>query len=176
MNAGISFFTPEEFFINPQFHVATATASAAAVLSALFSKSCTSEQAAAPVHPSAADVCETSVPLVESKELAATSSVPRGFAIAQQEMVVLVGSPASGKTTVYTRYFEPDRYAHVSRDILGTTAKCVQQCRAALKAGLSVVIDNTNPSVDTRKTYLEIAKEFGVSARCFYVSDLTWCV
>jgi len=36
-----------------------------------------------------------------------------------------------------------------------------------MTAGKSVVIDNTNPDADTRKTYIELAKKHNYPSRCF---------
>ena len=41
-------------------------------------------------------------------------------------------------------------------------------CREALEGGKSVVIDNTNPTADVRKRYIDIAEEFKVPIRCLY--------
>ena len=41
-------------------------------------------------------------------------------------------------------------------------------CEEALSEGLSVCIDNTNPTEDVRKRYLDIAKSLNVPARAIY--------
>lgn len=42
--------------------------------------------------------------------------------------------------------------------------KCVSKCQELLKAGLSVVVDNTNIDAASRSSFLEIAKNLGVPA------------
>lgn len=85
----------------------------------------------------------------------------------KQEVILFVGFPASGKTTFYKRYFEPNGYVHVNRDTLKTPAKCLAACKEALENGKSVVVDNTNPDKNSRSTYIEAAQEYGVPIRCF---------
>jgi len=43
-----------------------------------------------------------------------------------QEFVIMVGMPASGKSTFRKKYLEPQGYVAVNRDTLGTMAKCVK--------------------------------------------------
>jgi len=86
------------------------------------------------------------------------------------EMVIMVGFPASGKSTFVNKYFAPHGYHRVNRDTLGTAAKCKKAAREALTEGLSVVIDNTNGSASAREEFISIAQEFGVPVRCFYLT------
>lgn len=82
------------------------------------------------------------------------------------EVVVFVGCPASGKSSFYHQQMAKS-HDSVNRDQLGTWQKCVNACEAAVRRGRSVVIDNTNPDVESRKRYLDIAKKLGVPSRCF---------
>ncbi|XP_045160646.2 bifunctional polynucleotide phosphatase/kinase-like [Mercenaria mercenaria] len=83
------------------------------------------------------------------------------------EMVIMVGAPATGKSTFRKRYFEPHGYIAVNRDTMGTMQKCVKAATEALKAGKSVVADNTNPTPAARKEFIDCAKKCGVPCRCF---------
>ena len=42
------------------------------------------------------------------------------------EMVIMVGCPASGKSTFRKRYLEPHGYVAVNRDTMGTMQKCIK--------------------------------------------------
>ena len=84
--------------------------------------------------------------------------------------MVLVGRPASGKSTLRTQYFTPHNYEAVNRDTLGTKEKCVKATSQALKSGRSVVVDNTNPSKADRQLYVDLAKKTGVPARCIFLN------
>ena len=89
-----------------------------------------------------------------------------------QEVIIMVGSPASGKTTFYQKYLLPLGYVHVNRDSLGTQSRCHKITEDTLKQSKSVVIDNTNPGIEVRKAYIELAKKYNASCRCFYM-DVT---
>ncbi|CAG8703016.1 10215_t:CDS:2, partial [Cetraspora pellucida] len=86
----------------------------------------------------------------------------------QCEMVILVGYPASGKSTFAKRWLVNDGYVHVNQDALKTKQKCIKACETALKENKPVVVDNTNPSKESRKQYIDIAKQYGVPVRCFW--------
>jgi bifunctional polynucleotide phosphatase/kinase len=81
------------------------------------------------------------------------------------EMVIVVGSPASGKSTLYQRYFASKGYVHVNRDALKTMTKCVALAKASFAARKSVFIDNTNPSRKARTDFIRLAAEAGVKIR-----------
>ena len=53
-----------------------------------------------------------------------------------EEMVVMVGCPASGKSTIRKKFLEPHGYVAVNRDTLGTAEKC-------LKVGPAITVKKT---------------------------------
>ncbi|XP_064606402.1 bifunctional polynucleotide phosphatase/kinase-like [Liolophura sinensis] len=87
-----------------------------------------------------------------------------------KEIVILVGAPASGKSTFRKRYLEPYGYLAVNRDTMGTMAKCLKAAKDALKEGKSVVVDNTNPSMSARSDFLDLASKTGCPCRCFVMN------
>jgi len=93
-----------------------------------------------------------------------------------QELVIMVGRPASGKSSFSKKYFVPKGYVHVNQDTMKTKAVCLKAAKKALEDGKSVIIDNTNGGRAARAEYLALAKEKGVNARCFWLdTDLELC-
>ncbi|XP_029442495.1 bifunctional polynucleotide phosphatase/kinase-like isoform X2 [Rhinatrema bivittatum] len=84
-----------------------------------------------------------------------------------KEVVVAVGFPAAGKSTFVKAQLVSKGYTYINRDTLGTWQKCVATCEEALRNGRSVVVDNTNPDLESRGRYIECARTAGVPARCF---------
>lgn len=84
------------------------------------------------------------------------------------ELIVFVGVPASGKSTFHKNHLQPKNYVSVNRDTLKTQVKCLKVAMENIMNGKSVVVDNTNPSKEARKPYIEVAKKAGVPARCFH--------
>lgn len=87
----------------------------------------------------------------------------------KQELILMVGIPASGKSTFAIRHLEPRGYHRVNRDTLGTPAKCLTAVKTALGSGKSAVVDNTNPSASARSDYIKVAKGFGVPVRVLWM-------
>lgn len=84
---------------------------------------------------------------------------------------MFVGLPASGKSTFYRQRFA-STHTHISKDLLrGSANKSVRQARdlrAALGAGQSVVVDNTNPAVADRAEIINVARQLGARVIGYY--------
>lgn len=89
------------------------------------------------------------------------------YAKDEQELIIMVGQPASGKSTFSNRFLVPHGYVRVNRDTLKTPAKCLAMVEKALSEGKSAVVDNTNPDPKSRAPYLAAAKKHKVPVRCF---------
>lgn len=80
------------------------------------------------------------------------------------ELVILMGLQAAGKSTFARERFGAS-HDYVSKDRMGSTRhKEPRQQRlvaAALAAGRSVVVDNTNPSPAEREALIRIGREHG---------------
>ncbi|KAG8233558.1 hypothetical protein J437_LFUL013770 [Ladona fulva] len=83
-------------------------------------------------------------------------------------LVVMVGGPGSGKSYATKNYLKG--YVRACRDELGTREKCEALARSQLLAGLSVVLDSTNPEKSSRARAISLARSAGVPVRCFLMS------
>ncbi len=85
------------------------------------------------------------------------------------ELVILVGLPASGKSTFYRRRLAAT-HVHVSRDVLGRGPKGRQHELVAesLGAGRSVVVDNTNARVAERAELIALGRGLGARIVGYY--------
>ena len=134
LNAGIKFFTPEEFF-----------------------QQCPSQDFSLGFDPS--QYLLTSSSLSESKLPSASQS---------QEIVLFVGFPGTGKSSFFNSVFLPHSYGHVNQDTLKSKAQCIKFAKSCLSENKSIVIDSTNPSVEVRKVWIELAKTEGIPIRCIW--------
>ncbi|KAG8928212.1 hypothetical protein FRC02_007217 [Tulasnella sp. 418] len=149
MNAAISFFTPEEFFLKRAALPFTITK---------YHPKLTAHDPDAPLFS------PTSTPIVPKQR-------------SSPEIVLFIGYPSTGKTSFYNKYFQPAGYAHVNQDTLKTKPKCLKMVRECIGNNQSCIVDNTNRDVSTRASYVELAKEFQVSIRAFYFNasiEVAW--
>lgn len=96
------------------------------------------------------------------------------------ELVIFTGLQASGKTT-----FFGDRFAathqHISKDLFpnnkNKNRRQTQLITAALDAGQSVVVDNTNPTPLERAPIIELGKSYDCQIIGYYfASQLNCCL
>jgi predicted kinase len=80
------------------------------------------------------------------------------------ELVIFVGLQASGKSTFFRERFAAT-HDHVSKDFLrnnrNPNRRQAQLIEASLRIGTSVVVDNTNPTVEDRRTLIELGRRLG---------------
>lgn len=92
------------------------------------------------------------------------------YTSANQEIIVMVGMQASGKSTFCEKHLTTKGYVHISRDKEGSYQKCMSLAEKEVLSGKSVVIDNTNPDLESRARYISIAKKHKVPCRCFVMN------
>ncbi len=71
-------------------------------------------------------------------------------------MVIMMGIQGSGKSSFCAKNFS--EYTRINLDTLRTRKKENDALRLAINRKENIVIDNTNPTVSTRKKYIEVGK------------------
>src|SRR5260370_3461734 len=87
------------------------------------------------------------------------------------EMVIFIGLQASGKSTFFRTYFAAT-HEHISKDRLRNIKhpgmRQAQLIEEALQKGCSVVIDNTNPTVEDCKPLIRLGRLYGAETTGYY--------
>ena len=87
-----------------------------------------------------------------------------------QEVVMVMGFPASGKSSLSMSYVDKG-YVHLSRDKAGgTLCGLIPQLARALENKASVVLDNTHIDHFARGPFIETARKAGVPIRCEWMA------
>lgn len=80
------------------------------------------------------------------------------------DVVMLVGLPASGKSTYATTTLKD--HIRINQDTLGNRQKCESMVELNLALGNDIVIDRCNSTVQQRKNWINICKKYNISPRC----------
>lgn len=84
-----------------------------------------------------------------------------------QEMIILVGPPAAGKSS-FCRKECFSNYIVANQDTLKTKAKVITTLKKALANKKSVIVDRKNEYIKDRKEFLELAKTYNVPVRVVF--------
>lgn len=80
----------------------------------------------------------------------------------QKEMIIMVGMMGSGKSYIAKKLGSNI----VNRDTLGTMKKCDLTCERLAKLSEHIIIDNTNPTKESRSMFINIGKKYGYKIIC----------
>jgi bifunctional polynucleotide phosphatase/kinase len=97
----------------------------------------------------------------------------------QKLLVLMIGYPGSGKSTIAKTLNRLFNYQIISRDYLKT--KCAKYTTNYMKQNINIIIDATNYNKSNRKPYIKLAKQFGYRVitltinnsiqACFYMNQ-----
>jgi predicted kinase len=96
------------------------------------------------------------------------------------ELVIFVGLQASGKSSYFRERFAAT-HEHVSKDLFRNNRdrnrRQTQLIEGALGRASSVVVDNTNPTVEDRRPLIQLGRKFGAKVVGYYFdSTVRQCV
>lgn len=96
------------------------------------------------------------------------------------ELVIFIGLQASGKSTFFRKFFA-STHKLVSKDLMhnnkNRSRRQTQLIEAALQEGRSIVVDNTNPTLEDREPLIALGNLYGARIIGYYFeSQLSDCV
>lgn len=93
-------------------------------------------------------------PIIEYSNLVALPEIKN-----DNQMIILVGSPASGKSTIANQLFG----TIINQDTVGTIAKCKKIAKNLMNTKQNIIIDATNRNEKTRKVWIDLAIDYNYS-------------
>jgi bifunctional polynucleotide phosphatase/kinase len=84
-------------------------------------------------------------------------------------MIIMMGYPASGKSTIATEIFKKRNYEIIEGDIYKTIPKMLKAALPFINDKKSIVFDATNSSKKKREQYIIFAQKYNYSIRCIHV-------
>ena len=88
----------------------------------------------------------------------------------EPEIIIMVGYPGSGKSTIAQKICENDKYICIQGDIYKTSTKMIKASLKYITENKSIIFDATNSSLKKRKEYIEFSKKYNYKVRCIHVS------
>ena len=89
----------------------------------------------------------------------------------EPEIIIMVGYPGSGKSTIGQDICKSDQYIHLKGDdFKSNTPKMIKASLEHLVKKKSIVFDATNSSTKKRTLYIAIAQKYDYPVRCIHVS------
>lgn len=85
-----------------------------------------------------------------------------------QEIIVLVGYPGSGKSTI-SNTFDKSKYVTISGDEFKTSKRMIKEADKYIIDGKSIIFDATNANIEKRKEYIDFAVKNNIESRCINV-------
>jgi bifunctional polynucleotide phosphatase/kinase len=88
----------------------------------------------------------------------------------ETQIIIMVGFPGSGKSTIAKSICANEQFIHIEGDIFKTAEKMIKASSQHIKEGKSIVFDATNSSSKKRSLYIEFAKKYNYKVVCIHVS------
>ena len=92
----------------------------------------------------------------------------------QPTMIILIGLPASGKSTLAQRFAAQGYGYHIiNQDTIGTRPKCLKLCQRLVSSNVNIVVDNTNLTKQSRTNYIDLTANTNYYIHCIDMTNHT---
>ena len=88
----------------------------------------------------------------------------------EKQIIIMIGYPGSGKSTIAKNICKNDSFIHIEGDIYKKSTKMIKAALEHIKQNKSIIFDATNNSSGKRREYIELGKEYNYKIVCIHVS------
>lgn len=93
--------------------------------------------------------------------------IPKTLTTKNKNLIIMVGPPASGKTTL-SKHQIYSNYIYLNNDTIKNKTKLDKYFVDAIQKNNNVIIDNTNPKLETRQYYIDLAHRQSYKIYCYF--------
>ena len=86
------------------------------------------------------------------------------------EIIIMMGYPGSGKSTIADYICTNDSYIHISGDIYKTSSKMRKASLEYILQSKSIVFDATHSSIKKRKEFIDLSKKYNYEVKCIHIT------
>jgi len=86
------------------------------------------------------------------------------------EIIIMMGYPGSGKSTIAENICKNEKYIHIAGDVHKTSSKMRKASLEYILQSKSVVFDATHSSIKKRNEFIELSKKYNYEVKCIHVS------
>ena len=86
------------------------------------------------------------------------------------EIIIMMGYPGSGKSTIAKNICENENYIHIAGDVYKTSSKMKKASLEYILQSKSIVFDATHSSLKKRNEFIELSKKYNYEVKCIHVS------
>ncbi len=86
------------------------------------------------------------------------------------EIIIMMGYPGSGKSTIADYICTNENYIHVAGDIYKTSSKMRKASLEYILQSKSIVFDATHSSIKKRKEFIDLSKKYNYEVKCIHIT------
>ena len=86
------------------------------------------------------------------------------------EIIIMVGYPGSGKSTIAKNICKNKNFIHIEGDIYKTYSKMIKASLEYILESKSIIFDATHSSIKKRNYFIELSKKYKYKVKCIHVS------
>ena len=89
---------------------------------------------------------------------------------ASPEIIIMVGYPGSGKSTIAENICKSGDYIHIAGDIYKSSSKMIKASLEYILQSKSIVFDATHSSIKKRKEFIYLSKKYNYQVKCIHIT------
>lgn len=86
------------------------------------------------------------------------------------EIIIMVGYPGSGKSTIAKNICKNENYIHIEGDVYKTSSKMKKASIQHILESKSIIFDATHSSIKKRNEYIEFSKKYSYEVKCIHAT------